>query len=118
MNTSSATMFSNVTIPTTRQPTRLCGSWRMKCARSSTAIIPPVVVLSNPVIPRFANARDPEILLKEAIPLDQEAREMLQKKFILNRGLLIRDSGGPPSENVKGEQKPTAPGQQPISRII
>ncbi|HZS05301.1 MAG TPA: hypothetical protein VFD58_10745 [Blastocatellia bacterium] len=79
--------------------------------------IPPVVVLSNPVVPRFANASDPELLLKEAIPLDQEAREMLQKKVIPNRGLLIPESGGSGSENVKGQQSPAAPGQL-ISRII
>ncbi|MBO0719429.1 MAG: hypothetical protein J2P41_01310 [Blastocatellia bacterium] len=45
---------------------------------------PTVVVLSNPPVPRLSNAYEPEILLKDSIPLSADTIKALRKKLIPN----------------------------------
>jgi hypothetical protein len=53
---------------------------------------PPVVVLSNPPVPRLSNAYEPDILLKESVPLSSDAIEALKEKLITNPQTLMGKS--------------------------
>jgi hypothetical protein len=53
---------------------------------------PPVVVLSNPPVPRLSNAYEPDILLKESVPLSSEAIKALKEKLVTNPQTLMGKS--------------------------
>ncbi|MBO0800374.1 MAG: hypothetical protein J2P31_16255, partial [Blastocatellia bacterium] len=53
---------------------------------------PTVVVLSNPPVPRLSNAYEPEILLKDAIPLPADSVKALREKLITNPWTLTEGS--------------------------
>jgi hypothetical protein len=53
---------------------------------------PPVVVLSNPPVPRLSNAHEPDILLKESVPLSSTAIKALKEKLITNPQTLMGES--------------------------
>jgi hypothetical protein len=53
---------------------------------------PPVVVLSNPPVPRLSNAYEPDILRKESVPLSSEAIKALKDKLITNPRTLMGKS--------------------------
>jgi hypothetical protein len=57
--------------------------------RFLTDSTPTVVVLSNPPVPRLSNGYEPEILLKESIPLATDAIKALREKLISNPQTLI-----------------------------
>lgn len=57
-----------------------------------TDATPPVVVLSNPLVPRLSNAHEPEILLKESVPLSPGAIKALKDKLITNPQTLVGES--------------------------
>jgi hypothetical protein len=59
---------------------------------------PPVVVLSNPPVPRLSNAHEPDILLKEAVPLSSAAIKALKERLVTNPQTLVGES------NVKYHQ--------------
>jgi hypothetical protein len=50
---------------------------------------PTVVVLSNPPVPRLSNGYEPEILLKESIPLTTDTIKVLRERLISNPQTLI-----------------------------
>ncbi len=54
---------------------------------------PPVVILSNPPVPRLSNAHEPELLLKDSIPLSPESIKAFRQKLITNPQTLIGESG-------------------------
>jgi hypothetical protein len=58
---------------------------------------PPLVILSNPPVLRFANSTDPEALTKDSIPLTPEAVAALKDKFVTNPEVSIKESSGPAS---------------------
>jgi hypothetical protein len=53
---------------------------------------PPVVVLSNPPVPRLSNAHEPDILLKESVPLSSAAIKALKEKLVTNPQTLMGES--------------------------
>jgi hypothetical protein len=53
---------------------------------------PPVVVLSNPPVPRLSNAHEPDILLKESVPLSSGAIKALKEKLVTNPQTLMGES--------------------------
>jgi hypothetical protein len=57
--------------------------------RFLTDSTPTVVVLSNPPVPRLSNGYEPEILLKESIPLTMDTIKVLREKLISNPQTLI-----------------------------
>jgi len=56
---------------------------------------PPLVILSNPPILRFANPSDPEALTKDSIPLAPETVEALKDRFVTNPEVSIKETGKP-----------------------
>jgi hypothetical protein len=60
-----------------------------------TDMSPPLVILSNPPVLRFANSTDPEALTKDSIPLTPEAVAALKDKFVTNPEVSIKEFGGP-----------------------
>jgi hypothetical protein len=60
---------------------------------------PPLVILSNPPVLRFANSTDPEFLTKDSIPLTPEAVAALKDKFVTNPEVSIKESGSPAGDN-------------------
>jgi hypothetical protein len=78
----------------TRDATVNGGVWKSFLNDST----PPVVVLSNPPVPRLSNAHEPEILLKESVPLSSAAIKALKEKLITNPQTLVGES------NVKFHQ--------------
>jgi hypothetical protein len=59
---------------------------------------PPIVVLSNPPTLRFSKASDPEVIIRESIPLGPEAVEVLKNKFVTNPEVMIREANGSGAE--------------------
>lgn len=55
---------------------------------------PPVVVLSNPLVPRFSSDDEPQIILRDSVPLPAEAVTALREKTMKNPDLLIRSQTG------------------------
>jgi len=53
---------------------------------------PPVVVLSNPPVPRLSNTHEPEILLKDSVPLSSDAIKALREKLVTNPQTLMGDA--------------------------
>jgi hypothetical protein len=53
---------------------------------------PPVVVLSNPPIPRLSNAHEPDILRKESVPLSSGAIKALKERLVTNPQTLMGES--------------------------
>lgn len=56
---------------------------------------PPLVILSNPPVLRFANPSDPESFTKDSIALTPESVKLLKDKFVTNPEISIKESGGP-----------------------
>jgi hypothetical protein len=59
---------------------------------------PPLVIMSNPPVLRFANPSDPEEATKDSIPLAPEAVEMLKEKFVTSPEVSIREPGPPATD--------------------
>lgn len=55
---------------------------------------PPVVVLSNPLVPRFSSDGEPEIILRDSVPVPAEVVTALREKTMKNPDLLIRSQAG------------------------
>jgi hypothetical protein len=69
--------------------------------RSAT---PPVVVLSNPLVPRLSTVNEPEILLKDSVPLSLEVTRTLRERTITNPQTLIGDPATRSDENTIGHK--------------
>jgi len=61
---------------------------------------PPLVILSNPPILRFTNASDPEVLIKDSIPLPPDALKVLNDKFVMHPEVSIKESQGPTNDQT------------------
>ena len=61
---------------------------------------PPLVILSNPPILRFTNPSDPELVIKESIPLARETVRALEDKFVTNPEVSIKESLGPAGDST------------------
>lgn len=59
---------------------------------------PPLVILSNPPIFRFANSSDPA---KDSIPLAPKTVEAIKDKFVTNPEVSIKESSGPAGDDLK-----------------
>jgi hypothetical protein len=68
--------------------------------RSSTS---PVVVLSNPLVPRLSNANEPDILLRGSVPLSPEALRILRAEIVTNPQTLAGESAARGAERVNGQ---------------
>lgn len=53
---------------------------------------PPLIILSNPPVLRFANLSDPEAVIKDSIPLAPEAVETLKDRFVTSPEVSITES--------------------------
>jgi len=62
---------------------------------------PPLVILSNPPVLRFANPSDPESFNKDSIALTRESVRLLKDKFVTNPEISIKESGGPGYNSVE-----------------
>jgi hypothetical protein len=73
--------------------------------RSAT---PPVVVLSNPLVPRLSTVNEPEILLKDSVPLSGEVIRTLRERTITNPQTLIGEIASRSDRNINGRNNPIA----------
>jgi hypothetical protein len=55
---------------------------------------PPLIILSNPPVLRFANSSDPEAVIKDSIALTPEAVEAMKDRFVTNPEVSIREAEG------------------------
>lgn len=69
---------------------------------------PPVVVLSNPQVPRLSKPNEPDILLRDSVPLSLEAVEALQGKIFTTPQNSMADPGSHPEGGVKDNKDPIA----------
>jgi len=79
---------------------------------------PPVVVLSNPLVPRFTSANEPAIDNPSAIPVAPEVVEMLRKKASTNRDVFVRTPTGAVLTNSEATQSPGRGGPPAPFRLV
>jgi len=54
---------------------------------------PPLVIVSNPPVLGFVNPSDPEVLVRDSIPLTTEQTEALRDIFVVNPEVVVTDPG-------------------------
>lgn len=77
---------------------------------------PPLVILSNPPVLRFANPSDSEALMKDSIPLAAETVEALKNRFVTNPEISFRES--PAGDNIESPENRLVTERNQIPRLI
>ncbi len=79
---------------------------------------PPVVVLSNPLVPRFTSVNEPAIGNDSAVPVAPEVVEVLRKKASANRDVFVRTPTGAVLNSSEVVRSPGSSGPSTPFRLV